>query len=225
MGNGFSLLAHYTWSKGMDTCTTEVVTACGQQDPLNRNASYAPGDNDRTHVAVISYVYAVPFFKAATPALRSIFAGWQLAGIHRFQTGVPLTILTGSDVSLTGIGYDRPNVLHSPDLSGNRSKQQEILRWFDPTAFAANQPRRFGNAGRNIIRDPGIISWDLSIHKDFPIFHERRTLQFRTDFLNIMNHANLGEPSASLASPGTLGMIGTQSGGPRVIQLAFRVIF
>ena len=225
LANNFSFVGHYTWSKAIDTCTNEVVNSCGQQDPSNRNGSRALGDYHRTHSAVVSYIYGIPFFKGAPAVLRRVLAGWQLAGIHRLQTGVPVTVNTGSDASLTGVGNDRPNVIHNPALPSDRSKQQKIQQWFDPTAFVTNPVGRYGNAGRNIIIGPGLISWDLSVNKDFPLLRERQKLQFRTDFLNIMNHVNLGQPVATLASPGTMGVIGTQSGSARILQLALRMEF
>ncbi len=222
MGQGLSLLAHYTLSKAIDNCTNEVLTSCGQQDPYFRDGSRSLGDFDRTHNLVISYVYGIPFFDNAPAGLRRVLSGWQLTGIHRFQTGTPITVLTGSDASLTGVNNDRPDLLHDPTISGSRSKEQQIQRWFDPTAFAANQPGKYGTAGRNVIRVPGLLTWDLSVHKDVAL-HERQKFQFRADFLNIMNHANLGEPVSTLGS--TLGVIGTQSGSARIVQFAARFQF
>ncbi|MCE5310995.1 MAG: TonB-dependent receptor [Acidobacteriales bacterium] len=225
MGGGLSLQAHYSWSKAIDTCTNEVIGSCGQQDPANRNGSRGLGDFDHAHSAVISYVYGIPFFKSAPAPMRSAFAGWQLAGFHRLQTGAPFMVTTGSDVALTGVGYDRPDLVHTPSLPDGRSKQQELAQWFDTSAFVANQPGQYGNVGRNILRAPGLFTWDLSVQKNFPLFGERRKLQFRTDFMNIMNHANFAEPSAVLASPGTMGRITSTNGGARVVQLALRAEF
>jgi hypothetical protein len=219
------VLAHYSWSKAIDNCTTEVVGSCGQQDPGNRNGSRGLGDYDHTHNAAITYLYAIPFPKNAPALARSAFSRWQLSGIHRFQTGAPLTVMTGSDVALTGVGYDRPNLLHSPTLSGDRSKQQQLYQWFDPTAFGPAATGTYGNAGRNILRAPGLLTWDLSVRKEFPFWGEKRRLQFRTDFLNIMNHTNFAAPSATLSSPSTMGRITSTAGSGRIIQLALHVEF
>jgi hypothetical protein len=222
---GLTVLGHYTWSKALDTCTTEVTSSCGQQDPNNRNSSRGLGDNDHAHSAVVSYVYQVPFPRTAPSVLRQAFGGWQAAGIHRFQTGAPFTVMSGSDVALTGVGYDRPDLIHPATLPGGRSKAKQLAQWFDPTAFVKAQPGQYGNAGRNILRAPGLISWDFSVQKQFPLLRERQRLQFRTDFLNIMNHANFDAPNASLASPNTIGRISSTTTGGRVIQLAVHVEF
>jgi hypothetical protein len=223
--HGLNVLAHYTWSKALDTCTTEVTSSCGQQDPGNRNGSRGLGDNDHAHSAVLSYVYGVPFFRGAPAALRQVFGGWQLAGIHKIQSGAPFNVMTGSDVALSGVGYDRPDLIRSPTLPGGRSKTQQLAQWFDPSAFAKAQAGRYGNEGRNILRAPGLLTWDLSVQKEFAVFAERRKLKFRTDFLNIMNHATFGTPNASLASPDTLGRISSTTTGGRVVQLALHAEF
>jgi hypothetical protein len=225
VSHGLSLLAHYSWSKAIDTCTTEVVGSCGQQDPANRNGSRGLGDYDHAHSATITYLYALPFPKNAPAMARGALSGWQLAGIHRMQTGAPFMVMTGSDVALTGVGNDRPNVIHSPNLPDGRSKQQQLYQWFDPTAFVAAATGTYGNEGRNILRAPGLLTWDLSIHKDFPLFGERRRLQFRTDFLNIMNHTNFAAPNATLSSPSTMGRITSIVGSARTVQLALHVQF
>jgi hypothetical protein len=220
------LLGHYTWSKAIDGCAGggEVINQCAQQDPANRGGSRSLSDYDHAGVAVITYVYNLPSFRGSSAVARQALGGWQVAGINRFQTGAPFTVLTGSDVALTGLGYDRPDVVHTPVSLGDRSKQEELAHWFDTSAFTANQKGRYGNAGRNILRAPGLITWDVSVQKSFPLWRERQKLQFRTDFLNIMNHMNFDAPNANLAAPGTMGVISSGSGG-RVIQLALRLEF
>ncbi len=111
-----------------------------------------------------------------------------------------------------------------PHDSTKTPKQQRLSKWFDTGAFTANQKGKYGNEGRNILRAPGLVNWDISVQKNFPLFRERQKLQFRTDFLNIMNHANFDAPNANLAAPGTMGIISSGSGG-RVVQLALRAEF
>jgi hypothetical protein len=224
MGHGMTVLAHYTWSKAIDTCTNEVISSCGQQDPANRIGSRGLGDFDHAHSAVITYLYSVPFFRGAPVLARQAFGGWQLGGIVKFQTGAPFSLATGSDVALTGVGYDRPDVVHTPVMPDGRSKDQQLAQWFDVSAFVKNQPGKYGNSGRNILRAPGMSNWDLSLQKSFRLT-ERSRMQFRTDFLNAWNHANFAAPNANLASPSTMGVINSTTGGARVIQMALKVQF
>jgi hypothetical protein len=53
---------------------------------------------------------------------------------------------------------------------------------FDTCAFADNTiGGAFGNAGRNIIKDPGYKTWDTSLVKQFPI-SEQKHVEFRQNF-------------------------------------------
>jgi hypothetical protein len=47
----------------------------------------------------------------------------------------------------------------------------------------------FGDAGRNIVRGPGLQNWDFSIFKLFPV-REQMHFEFRAEFFNIWNHVN-----------------------------------
>ncbi|HWB86281.1 MAG TPA: TonB-dependent receptor [Bryobacteraceae bacterium] len=221
---GFTLLANYTWSKALDdTCTNEVASSCAQQDPNNRHGSRGRGDQDRAHVFVASYLYDLPFFKNSKGILRQAFGGWQIAGINRFQTGGPLTIRTGVDASLTGVGFDRPNLIADPNLPSDRSREERMAEYFNTAAFVANAPGTYGSAGRNILTAPGEISMDMTLQKQFHVT-EKHTVEFRTDFFNTLNHPNLGSPGTNLSSPQSFGKINGVSGS-RIIQLALRYEF
>jgi hypothetical protein len=225
LSKGLTLMAHHTWSKALDdTCTNEVASSCQQQDPFNRAASRGPGDHHRSHVFVASYLYELPFFRTRTGVLRQAFGGWQIAGINRFQTGSWFTVRTGVDASLTGVGFDRPNVTGDPKLSSDRPREERMARYFDTSAFQRNSPGQYGNAGRNILEGPGDISFDVSIQKQFRVAGENHRVEFRADLFNALNHPNLGNPGSSLTSPQTFGVINSPSGA-RIVQFALRYQF
>ena len=52
---------------------------------------------------------------------------------------------------------------------------------------------QFGDMGRNIFRDSGFKSFDLSVFKNFT-FRERYGVQFRAEFFNVLNHPIAGNP-------------------------------
>jgi hypothetical protein len=72
------------------------------------------------------------------------------------------------------------------------------------------------------MRGPGSTNVDWGLFKQIPIA-ERHTLQFRAEFFNLFNHANLGLPNANLQSA-QFGRI-TAAGSPRVIQFALKYAF
>ena len=55
-------------------------------------------------------------------------------------------------------------------------------------------------------------------------FTERFKIEFRSDFFNILNHANWNNPGTSLTSGTTFGQI-TTFGSPRIIQMAMKLYF
>lgn len=83
----------------------------------------------------------------------------------------------------------------------------------------------FGNLGRNIYRGPHEQNWDFSLIKNFKLT-ERQSLRFTTDFFNIWNHANFGNPTVTdVENPGAFGQIVSDKGVPRLIQFSLRYAF
>jgi hypothetical protein len=68
------------------------------------------------------------------------------------------------------------------------------------------------------------VNWDLSVQKHFPVPGEKQRLEFRTDFFNIVNHANLSAPQTNFNTTQSFGRI-TGTGSARVIQLVLRYQF
>jgi hypothetical protein len=138
------------------------------------------------------------------------------------STGDPLTIFTGRDNSLSGVGRDRPDVVGDWRLPEGRSRDEQLARYFDTAAFRANAPLTFGNAGRNIISGPGSFSLDTSLSKNFRLFESHR-LQMRLDAFNLPNRANFSNPNNTLTSP-AFGRI-QGAGGGRVLQISAKYLF
>jgi hypothetical protein len=88
----------------------------------------------------------------------------------------------------------RPDVVGVATLPSGRPKSEYLERWFNTAAFADPGFYRFGNAGRTNGFGPGAVAMDLSILKDFR-FLERHQVEFRTEMMNFINHANFGLPS------------------------------
>ncbi len=166
-----------------------------------------------------------------TGVLNGITKGWQVAPLVSLYTGQPLTITTGSDVSLSGEALDRPNIATGVPLNVGGG----LNDWFNTAAFvggcttaayvgnAACVPLgQFGDAARDLVHGPGTIQWDMSATRRFQL-SERFKMEFRSDFFNIMNHANWGNPATGLTSS-TFGQI-TSFGSPRLIQMNLKLFF
>ena len=217
--HGLTVLANYTWSKFIDLGSTDGFTP---QNPFNIRAERAVSTQDIPHRFVGSFIYQLPALRNAGRVLRHTLGGWEVNGIVTFWSGEPFSVTSGRDNSGNAVNQDRPNVVGDWRIGGDRSKNDRILKAFNTAAFAQNLAGTFGNAGRNILRGDFRNSVDLGVIKDFRVT-ERHRLQFRGEFFNLANHANLGNPAGGLSSP-SFGRI-TTAGNPRVIQFALKYAF
>ena len=81
----------------------------------------------------------------------------------------------------------------------------------------------FGDSAVGSIMGPGQNNWDLSLQKNTKIT-EGLTVQFRTEFYNIWNHAQFNPPVNNLADA-TFGQIQSSSVPPRIMQFALKLLF
>ena len=174
------------------------------------------------HRLTMAWTYVLPFgtghrWLADGGALAFVFGGWQLNGLHLFQTGLPFTPTLNAATVNTGTG-SRPDRIADGQL-----EDPTVDRWFDPAAFTTPATFTYGDAGRNILYGPGRVNVDLSLFKEFPV-GQRVRVQFRAECFNLFNHSQFDLPNAAIgtASAGTItGIVGT----PRQIQFGLKASF
>ena len=171
---------------------------------------------DRTHVLVSSYVWELPLARSASGWRRAALRGWQMAGISSFQSGNPLTVTIVPDRAGVGSGGQRPNLMGSVERTGT------IARWFNTEVFALPAPGTFGNAGRSLVRGPGISNFDVSFSKRIAVT-ERVSLQFRGELFNLFNHTQFSGVGTSVGS-GTFGQV-VSARDPRIVQFGLRIAY
>jgi hypothetical protein len=158
--------------------------------------------------------------RSQTPALTT-------ASYINLLIGLPFSVRSGIDNSLSAINADRANMVGNPGLSSDRSKAQKVQQWFNTQAFVANALGTFGTSGRNLLIKPGVANVDFSVVKIFPIhkgpFAETQALHFRAEFFNLMNHANFNNPNATV-NASTYGRI-LSAGDPRIVQFGLKFVY
>jgi hypothetical protein len=221
LSNGLTFMSSYTLGKFMDVYS---ATNLGQtsQDPDNPDAEWSRSDDDRRHVFNTSFVYEIPFLRNRTHWLPRAFGGWSIAGMVSIVSGEPVSVVSGRDFSLTGVGFDRPNLVGDP-VRQHSSRDDMIARFFNTDAFVANGPGQYGNAGRNLFSGPASSSTSLALTKSFILSERVGTMQFRAEAFNAFNQVNFGQPEARLINQ-NFGRILT-AGSPRIMQLALRWSF
>jgi outer membrane receptor protein involved in Fe transport len=167
-----------------------------------------PADWDRTHNFILSLVAEVPvgrgraYLSSLSPVGEAILGGWQFNTNTIVQSGLPFSVNyrdAGADRD-TG-GNNRPNLTGDPD--GPQTRDQ----WFNATPIgtagsAFSRPTRgtFGDLPRNSLRGPGYWRVDASLFKHFRF--GGRSLEFRAEAVNLLNHVNLANPDSEVGVPG-----------------------
>ncbi len=215
---GYSVLANYTRAKSIDNGSVDAFG--GAQDHNNWSPEKGRSDFDLRHRFVTSFLWELPGPKAG--AAGWVLGGWQVNGIFTISAGRPFNVTSGTDRALSGAGSQRPNLVGAPFLDPNRSRDDLLRQYFNPAAFALPPVGSFGNAGRNILTGPGSYNLDSSMFKMFAIT-ERLKLQFRAEFFNTLNHANLANPVASVSAPQIGRIQGASS--PRIMQFGLRMTY
>ena len=233
LSRGFTLLVNYTWSKSVDNiplgedAVTPGVSTVFTMPPTTPNYQMLDrGPSDFNHASVLSssYVWHLPDLAHSTLFLRGVAGGWELHGIISAQSGGPLTILAGTDRSLTGIGYDKGNMVagQAPYLGGPCATVAPCVNYLNLPAFAAPPTGTFGTLAKGTFTGPGAYDWDTAMAKTFTI-KERVKVQFRAEFFNVLNHARFSNPSATI-SAAAFGTI-RAAADPRIGQMALKVTF
>ena len=218
--HGLTMLLSYTWSHTLDV-STDSNGGGAPMNPYNWRADYGNANWDIPNRLVASYVYDLPFFKAASERLvRWVFANWQVNGVTTIQGGLPFNVTVPGDPANTGVGNQRPNLVGPASVDCG---QQNLTNCISAAPFRAPDKFTYGNAGRNILRGPHLITTDFSFFKNIPL-GEKAKFQFRAEFFNLFNTPAFSNPSAVVGTE-TFGSITSTVNNNRQIQFAGKIIF
>ncbi len=245
--HGLLVSANYAYTHELDNGSNGSGDGdeISPQNPLCLSCEWAGGAWDARHVINGNAVYELPFGRGKrllSHGIAGALAGnWELTTAALARTGFPVNVLLPSSyISPYGnSGTLRPNLV--PGVSRTPPGGRTIAHWINPAAFAAPAAGTFGDAGRNLLPGPGTWQVDTSAAKTFPL-GERARLEFRSEFYNVFNHPQLGQPQTTFnpSNPAGFGSIintvnlntaivspitPVGSGTPREIQFALRLDF
>ncbi len=238
LARGLQFRGVYTFSKTLDNgdnMNTSVATNSPAfvANPLQPRADYGRASFDVRHAAVIQATYDLHFGRGhaanAHSWIERLFDNWQLSAIETLQSGLPFTPQLSYNPSNDGDTRNpvRPSV--NPNFTGHII-QGGPAQYFNPKAFIQPPPGTYGDAGRNILRGPGLVESDFSVSRKFS-FNERFALQFRSEFFNLFNHTNFNTPNPVVyAAAGglpssTAGVITSTSTSSRQIQFGLKLLW
>jgi hypothetical protein len=229
---------------------------------------WSRADFDIRQVVHFSGGYELPFGKnkkylsTVGKGMNAVVGGWSINWIVTLQGGQPITLSCPTGTT-AGTNCDDVRVAGQSQKLGIYIDKQNQPNWFG-NAAAFQQPCKFGalpGGGQGPVPDspvgcipltgsgflggspdtttgPGFHRLDFSLFKAFQLT-DRFSLQFRTEFFNILNHPNFNSPNfggngvVAISNSGNFtnsnfGEIGSTRDAPydpRQIQFALKLYF
>jgi hypothetical protein len=247
--HGVTMQNNFTYSKALGTgaeiqATSEITAV----DPFNLNTQYGPQAFDRKFVDTLFLVYQPPFFRGQQGIVGHILGGWTFSPIFTAGSGAPDFCLTNAG-NLGGEGYSGSQDFGSGDglfaftnancvLTSNAGTGASVHNvggiadmFASPQAVFNNvRPLVLGYDGNSggFGQFRGLPYWNvnLGIKKNIR-FTERFSAEASFNFINVLNHNQLLDPSLGIAgqNPQTFGQLSTEGTLPRTIEFGIRVNF
>jgi hypothetical protein len=238
---GLELLASYTFGKvltnNLGYYGSGGVAAEGAywMNAYQPEWNYGRAFHDIRHNFVLAGNYELPFGKGMKWGAEwggltdAILGGWKLSAIYQVRTGFPITVRDVGGRTLQAVrGNERPNCIGNPVPSNQGVTSDPTApndsKWLDIGAFASAPLGTWGNCGIGVADAPGFTNVDLTLAKRFNVGGER-SLEFRAEAFNALNHPNWAPPGVSLGNVNTFGIITGTVNSARVVQFAVKLYF
>jgi hypothetical protein len=243
---------NYTLSKSMDDASgLQNAGSYGSAfvtNPLRQHDNYSVSDFDVRHIINVNGLYQLPFGRGqwflndANGLVQNILGGWQLTGIMRWNSGLPVSVpfdaatwATNWNVQSWGVRLRPVDACvgspggGAPALFG--CNLNEAYR-----SFRSAKPGETGD--RNALRLPGYFVVDMGLGKTFAMpWSEKHNLQVRFEAFNVTNTQRMGTlvggrtgygivvDPFNAAPPPNWSAFGSIQGERRVMQFGFRYEF
>ncbi|MCZ2148071.1 MAG: hypothetical protein LC126_09860, partial [Bryobacterales bacterium] len=233
---GLTVDASYWFSKAIDTGSAYTNTAAGddakqgfpQYQYLVRQDLKGPSVFDQSHAALVRFRYSTPAWPGAHRAARGLLGRWALSAIFLAKTGMPFTVISGSDApgfgNADGTSGDRPDIV-DPSILGRAIGNPDTAVALLPRSAFAFMPVGAvrGNIGVSTFRRGGIRNLNASVARTWAVRGER-TLTFRAESVNFTNTPQFAEPNFDLSSP-AFGKITNTLNDGRAFQFTLQFRF
>jgi hypothetical protein len=238
----YSLAKSFDWSSG-----AERSGSFGGGFIVN---SWQPGqrksisDFDVTHSINSNSIYELPFGKGkffgknVNNAVDAFIGGWQLTGIFRWTSGLPISVGNGrfwpTNWNITGFATrtgalpKQKTTKNAPAAAAGGTPGPNIFS--DPaSALNSYDNTVVGESGeRNGLRGDGFFGIDLGLGKTWKLPIEGHKLQFRWETFNLTNTVRFDVNSLTLdlgSGRTNFGKYSDTLTNPRVMQFALRYEF
>lgn len=251
--HGLYALLSYTWSRTFDSGMADgdgtTPGATFWPLPGTSRADWGLSQLNLNDQFSASVLYDLPFGKGKawgsdwSGVENGILGGWHVNVIEKATSGFPLFVVdslnnSGVNFQWNGTPLNRPDEVGNPNVGGPVAGNPGCVApaevhnkqyWFNPCAFTHATAGELGDVSRAPLSGPRFVNTDFSAFKSFRLT-ERYTLQFRSEFFNLWNHAQFGLTGngvfmQDVNSSSTFGAVNETVNNPRVIQFALRLDF
>ncbi|CAN5550836.1 hypothetical protein BH10ACI4_BH10ACI4_16110 [soil metagenome] len=234
MSHGLSYQISYTWAHGFTDFVDNLTGGSTPQNAYDYAHERSNSPFDQRHRFVTAAGWKLPIGKGglllnSDSVASKLIGGWQLNAIVTLQTGNPFNI-TAADNSQTGGSHaSYANCLSDPYIGATKDRSQATssanpARFINVKAFSQPGVGTFGSCRPRAYYGPGRQNVDLSVFKQFRL-GDVRQIELRFEAFNAFNHANFGNPAASVANQATFGQISSVINDARQIQMAGKFYF
>jgi Carboxypeptidase regulatory-like domain/TonB dependent receptor len=252
LGTSFTADFNYTLSHSHDDAsglqTADQFGGAFIHNPLRQRDSYAESDFDVRHIINANALWDMPFGRGKTffsgiGRLADAFVGgWQLTGIFRWNSGLPLTApfdnarwATNWNAQTNAV---RIREVEPCPVRGGRIFDCNLLEFY--RSFRNPFPGETGD--RNVFRLAGYVNLDMGLTKSFNLpWNENHRLQLRVEAFNVTNTQRMNAPNTASRTgwgigldpatfeeddiPINFGRFTGIQGAPRVMQFGIRYSF
>jgi hypothetical protein len=211
--HGFSGDASYWFSKAIDTGSAYTNMAAGDealqgysqsQSPVAQDLK-GPSAFDQSHALMARFLYTPPALSSGGHLVRSVVNGWRISGVFLAKTGLPFTVITGSDGpgsgNVDGSNGDRPNLLDPTILGRSIGDPNTSTMLLPRSAFGYIAPTDSrGSLGFDTFRRGGIRNMNAALARSWTLRSEWQAT-FRAESINFFNTPQFANPNPDLSSP------------------------
>ena len=196
--NDFAFDLNYTLAHSLDNASgLQSSTSYGTAfivNALDIDQNYASSDFDARHIVNANWIAGLPwgrgkaFFSDMPKVADAILGGWQLTGIFRWNSGLP--VQTPFDGGIWATNWNvQSNGVRTQPIQASPSSTGSPNLFSDPeAAYRSFRNARSGEVGdRNVLRNEGYITLDMGLSKTFRMPWEGHSVQFRWEVFNVTN--------------------------------------
>jgi len=231
---GFNFGGAYTWSKTMEASS---FLNGGDTTPYYQIAA-----NDRTHMFNVHSIIHLPFGRGRKfgndwgGVVNHVLGGWQIGTLLRLQGGAPIgfgqyVLKSGKSVNDVVLPEGDRDILHYFKNYNYYLRQNGGDKTAATAQMNAEYPFELASSINGLswnvrtipdrfswIRGPGYVLLDANLKKEIR-FDESQSLSIRVDASNILNKCNWLNVNTGWSNATTFGVVGSQNGYPRQLQV------